>query len=100
MINNLLSYYCGLEIKRLRKERGLSGKELANLLYISQQQISRYERGTVNFTIDFLFEICAALKISFLDFINGIISIIQEEHGSNPKILKKLLLTTEQEHFF
>lgn len=35
----------GKEIRKRRKELGLSGAELAGLVGISQQQVSRYERG-------------------------------------------------------
>ncbi|MEX6209206.1 MULTISPECIES: helix-turn-helix domain-containing protein [Providencia] len=37
----------GKEIRKRRKHLGLSGFELANLVGVSQQQISRYERGSV-----------------------------------------------------
>ncbi|MEX9884332.1 MULTISPECIES: helix-turn-helix domain-containing protein [Enterobacterales] len=51
----------------LRKERilnSLSGAELAEILNISQQQVSRYERGQHNFTVKFLIFYCKALHIS------------------------------------
>lgn len=35
----------GREVYLIRKSRGLSGKELADKLGVSQQQVSRYERG-------------------------------------------------------
>ncbi|MEY0874462.1 helix-turn-helix domain-containing protein, partial [Providencia manganoxydans] len=38
----------GREIRKRRKHLGLSGIELANLVGVSQQQISRYERGECN----------------------------------------------------
>lgn len=37
-----------------RKSRGLTGKELADKLGISQQQISRYERGVCRINVDVL----------------------------------------------
>ncbi|EKT60740.1 helix-turn-helix domain-containing protein [Providencia burhodogranariea] len=45
----------GKEIRKRRKKLGLSGIELAELIGISQQQISRYERGECNITLENLF---------------------------------------------
>ncbi|ENG4185383.1 helix-turn-helix transcriptional regulator [Providencia rettgeri] len=44
-------------VRRLRKQRGLSGKELGDMIGLSQQQISRYERGMNNITMDTLCKI-------------------------------------------
>lgn len=60
----------GYEIYLLRKRRLLSGKDLANLLDISQQQVSRYERGICNITIDMLIRVLDALKIPIQDFLD------------------------------
>ena len=50
----LFSKAVGYEIYLLRKRRLLTGKSLAELLDISQQQISRYERGVCHITVDML----------------------------------------------
>nr|QLQ99355.1 helix-turn-helix transcriptional regulator [Providencia alcalifaciens] len=60
----------GYEIYLLRKRRLLSGKELANLLNISQQQVSRYERGICNITIDMLIQVLNVLKMPIQDFLD------------------------------
>ncbi|WP_369308784.1 helix-turn-helix domain-containing protein [Providencia rettgeri] len=64
----------GYEIYLLRKRRLLSGKELANLLNISQQQVSRYERGICNITIDMLIQVLSVLKMPIQDFLERAIS--------------------------
>lgn len=84
---NLLSSYCGLIIKRKRKEIGLTGFELARKLSISQQQLSRYERGVNKITIDNLFKISFELNVSFEQFINYIILEINENDKKFTKIV-------------
>lgn len=39
-------------IKKLRKERGMTGSELAQIMDMSQQQISRYERAITELTLE------------------------------------------------
>lgn len=58
----------GKEIHKLRKERSMTGKELARLVNVSQQQISRYECGVCNLTIDTLIIILNALDVPLTDF--------------------------------
>ncbi|AXO18567.1 TPA: helix-turn-helix transcriptional regulator [Providencia stuartii] len=62
----------GKEIHKLRKERLMTGKELAKLVNVSQQQISRYECGVCNITIDTLIVILNALNVSLTDFFNQV----------------------------
>ena len=52
-------------MKRARREKGLSGYEIAVKLNISQQQISRYERGINHISVDTLFNFILALDISY-----------------------------------
>lgn len=60
----------GKEIRKRRKKLGLSGVELADLVGVSQQQISRYERGECNITIDNLFNLARALELDLICFFN------------------------------
>lgn len=55
--------YLGSELKNYRKMSGLSGKELACRLKISQQQVSRYERGVNSLNLDMLFLYFQALEM-------------------------------------
>ncbi|SUC34850.1 transcriptional repressor DicA [Providencia rustigianii] len=54
-MNNLVNIFSneqiGEQIKYKRRLMGLTGKALGDRMKLSQQQISRYERGTQNFTI-------------------------------------------------
>lgn len=60
----------GDRIKKLRKERGLTGADLAMILNVSQQQVSRYERGINRIDIDTLFSISSSFKIDMHYFLN------------------------------
>lgn len=60
----------GKEIRKRRKKLGLSGMELADLIGISQQQISRYERGECNITLENLFSLAIALEVSLIYFLS------------------------------
>lgn len=58
----------GREIRKRRKHLGLSGIELANLVGVSQQQISRYERGECNINIENLYVLANALETEMICF--------------------------------
>ncbi|UNC48953.1 helix-turn-helix domain-containing protein [Enterobacter huaxiensis] len=52
----------GQRIQTRRKEAGLTAADLAETIDISQQQLSRYERGTNKINIAHLVKIAVALK--------------------------------------
>ncbi|MBG5928791.1 helix-turn-helix domain-containing protein [Providencia rettgeri] len=58
----------GREIRKRRKHLGLSGIELANLVGVSQQQISRYERCECNINIENLHTLANALDTEMICF--------------------------------
>lgn len=60
----------GKEIRKRRKKLGLSGVGLADLIGVSQQQISRYERGECNITLDNLLNLAKALETDLVSFFN------------------------------
>ncbi|HEQ1858329.1 helix-turn-helix transcriptional regulator [Providencia alcalifaciens] len=59
----LLSFFFGLVIRRLRKDKGYTTSELAEKINVSQQQMSRYERGVNKINVDTIAEISFALEI-------------------------------------
>lgn len=69
---NIFMVAVGKEIFRLRKKRGLTGKLLAEKLNVSQQQISRYERGVCNINVDTLFVILHELDCSLSSFFSSV----------------------------
>lgn len=54
----------GKQIRLLRREQGLTGRDFGALLYLSQQQISRYECGRNYITIDMLLLMLSRLKMT------------------------------------
>ncbi len=63
-----LNIEAGKYIRKMRLKKGLTGSELAELIGVSQQQISRYERGKNSLSLaDYAF-ILSVLDVSFLDF--------------------------------
>nr|WP_314264037.1 helix-turn-helix transcriptional regulator [uncultured Moellerella sp.] len=76
----ILTEQIGLELFHLRKEKGLSGKDLAKKLKISQQQISRYERGICSVNCGMLFSILFYLNTNPSTFFESILLKINEEH--------------------
>lgn len=69
MINNTTknelytNILAGELLRQYRRTAGLTCGELAARCGISQQQVSRYERGITPITVDAFLMFCAALKI-------------------------------------
>lgn len=59
-----MSKMVGENIKRARKELGLTQKEVASLLRMTQQQYSRFENGVFELNYQQIIEICNILKIT------------------------------------
>lgn len=60
----------GILIRNLRRNRKLSGKNLGDILGISQQQVSRYEQGETELTLRQISRISAVFNMTVWDFIN------------------------------
>lgn len=61
----------GQRLSTLRKERGLSGAELAARVGLSRSLISQIERGAASPSIDTLYRIAATLDVPVGVFFNG-----------------------------
>ncbi|EPR5452442.1 helix-turn-helix domain-containing protein [Morganella morganii] len=72
-------------IKKLRLEHGLSGEQLAKLINVSQQQISRYEREVTELKLAHLEKIAAAFRIDFWQFMHEA-QKIDKSDNLNPNI--------------
>ncbi|EJD6584824.1 helix-turn-helix transcriptional regulator [Providencia rettgeri] len=82
------SSYSGKAIRKIRKDKGYTGKELASQLNLSQQQISRYERGENQLTIDVLFNVFIILDVSLPSFINYLFDEIVLNHPDNLDVVR------------
>ena len=61
----------GSFIKQLRKEKGMTQKELAQLLHITDRAVSKWERGLCAPDIALLEPLSQVLDVSILDLITG-----------------------------
>jgi transcriptional regulator with XRE-family HTH domain len=59
----------GRNVGRIRRERGLTQEQLAEVSGFSQQYISGLEQGRRNPTIVTLYELATALGVSHLDLL-------------------------------
>lgn len=59
----------GRNLVRLRRERGLTQEQLAELSGVSQQYISGLERGNRNPSVVTLFEIAQALGVNHVELV-------------------------------
>lgn len=71
--NDSLRKDIGEFIKHARKDKSLTGSQLGSLLNVSQQQISRYERGKTSLTIDSLSVILTILEKDWSDLFQEVI---------------------------
>ena len=59
-----LKYEIGTKIRKYRELKGISQKELANLIGVSNSRISNWENGINRPDADILAELCKALSVS------------------------------------
>jgi len=60
----------GLNIKRIRSEKGLMQLELADLCGLDKQALYRIEKGNTNVTVKTLRRIAKALDVTVIDLLN------------------------------
>ncbi|MDR2227050.1 MAG: helix-turn-helix domain-containing protein [Providencia sp.] len=98
--DNFFSKFCGAVIKKLRKEVGVTGAELAMKLNISQRQMSRYERGINKFSVDMLFKTSIVLNVPFERLIKYILSEMEESNSDDVAMLKKTISASDTIYFY
>ncbi|EKT62041.1 helix-turn-helix domain-containing protein [Providencia burhodogranariea] len=82
LLLNSFSLSVGAEIARLRRDKGLSGEQLGNLIGVSQQQISRYECGICQITTMTLCVLLRHLEVSLEHFFYRVAVGIEKEKPS------------------
>lgn len=86
VIKKHLSEAIGRQIYLTRKSRGLTGKLLASKLGVSQQQVSRYERGVCRIDVDMLICLLNQLEEPLDNFFHNV-SILLKEYS--PKVYEE-----------
>lgn len=81
------------KLQELRKNRGLTQEELAEILYVSRTAISKWESGRGYPNIESLKDISKFFSVSIDDLLSGekIISIAENENKSNIQNICDLL---------
>lgn len=70
MIEKQLLIQIGLKIKQLRKDKGISQIDLADLCDFEKSNMARIEAGKTNLTVRTLLKISIALKVSIVDLLS------------------------------
>ncbi|MEQ4692476.1 helix-turn-helix domain-containing protein [Providencia manganoxydans] len=78
----------GHHLRKARMQKGLSGNELADIINLSQQQISRYERGINKLSLDKLIEIVVFLDIDVGDIVKVILTAVEHEKRIAYSVIK------------
>lgn len=80
----------GQKLKRLRKEKGLTQKELGDLSGIHVSQLSRYEKDINKPSLDTIFKICQSSNIDYKEFDVSLLGLLHEDNiEKNREYLKK-----------
>ena len=81
------------KLQELRKKRGLTQEELADVLYVSRTAISKWESGRGYPSIDSLKEISGFFSVSIDDLLSSetLLSIAEKENKSNIQSMCDLL---------
>lgn len=80
MIEKQLLIQIGLKIKQLRKDKGISQIDLADLCDFEKSNMARIEAGKTNLTVRTLLKISIALKVSIVDLLSTQTEIKKNGH--------------------
>jgi len=72
------------KLKEVRKKKGLKQEDLASLLNIKQQQVSKYEKSDYNPSLERLIEIAVALDVTLDELVE-----IKKTHAEYSEEMKK-----------
>ncbi len=86
----------GFLIKELRKEKGMTQKELAELLHITDRAVSKWERGLCAPDISLIEPLAEVLGVSIVELIEGE-RAIQNEHIEKVAIAAKSVIDYSKE---
>ncbi|EPL1663369.1 helix-turn-helix domain-containing protein, partial [Proteus mirabilis] len=83
MKSNMISGHVGIFLRKARKEKNMTGKQLARLMNVSQQQISRYEIGATAITVDQLANFLLILDKKWVDLFKYLENEFSDEREIN-----------------
>ncbi|MBE5738640.1 MAG: helix-turn-helix transcriptional regulator [Clostridiales bacterium] len=80
----------GGKISKYRKDRGITQKELAKLLHVSSQLISKWETNQATPGLDYILELCQIFEISIEQLVSKEIKEVKDDVKQNkPKKIKR-----------
>ncbi|MBG3131518.1 helix-turn-helix transcriptional regulator [Proteus mirabilis] len=82
---SIAAEYIGWSLKEKRKRLGVTGEEIAKKLNISQQQVSRYERGVNTINISMLIRFFDVLEMDE-DDISYVFDILVHSYSEYLKV--------------
>ena len=85
----MISGHVGIFLRKARKEKNMTGKQLARLMIVSQQQISRYEIGATAITVDQLANFLLILDKKWVDVFKYLENEFSDEREINKVDNKK-----------
>lgn len=89
MKSNMISGHVGIFLRKARKEKNMTGKQLARLMNVSQQQISRYEIRATAITVDQLANFLLILDKKWVDVFKYLENEFSDEREINKVDNKK-----------
>lgn len=80
-------------LQNLRKQKGLTQEELAELLYVSRTAVSKWESGRGNPNIESLKAISKIFSVSLDELLSGdeILAIAENDHKNKERTLRDLV---------
>lgn len=72
-----MKYEIGARMRKYREEKGLSQKQLADMINVSNARVSNWEQGINRPDADILADICRALNVSPSELLN--VHLVGEE---------------------
>ena len=80
-----MKYEIGSRIRKYRESIGLSQKELADKLHVSNSRVSNWEQGINRPDADMLVDICVALNVSPSELLD--VRLVPEEYTNKEREL-------------
>lgn len=96
-----LNKLIGIRLKQLREKHNLTGIQLAEAIGVSKSQISLYEKGDTNFTVEQLSKIAQFFSVSEVWLAYGVENSTSslplfKEQNSVDKVISNLLIELER----
>ena len=92
-----MKYEIGKRIRKYREDRGLSQKELADKIGVSNSRISNWEKGINRPDADILAALCRALNVSPSELLDVRLSV-DELNDQERKVIQAYRTKTELQH--